>query len=332
MKIRNRIPDIETLQVHILQDFFKMELAVKFSGDEWKAVLLNEIQNGVNSKYSSSYIGAWEKIQLRGIDSYSVDDMDTTIILAILKGKGSFDCCTEYKIKRNFDNLQSDRNFDAHMTGNETASQLLQWAYGALQNIGKFVSSVWKNSHASDEDKLAFNRKYQREIEVISKQLEDDYKESLRSEEIEQDIKRDICAIGASNDPRRTYCDIYGRYIALRNMELSKRFVLTAADEGIIYACGFAGDMYFEGLTTPVDYKKAEEYYSKCFCELTPPQKLNLAGIYINNLSDFHTKEEGINILKSCENHRWKIVTYPTKEGYEFYRIQCMSGNNAPRR
>jgi hypothetical protein len=55
MKIRNRLPDIKTLQVHILQDFFKMELAVNFSGDEWKAALLKKIQNGVNSNYSGSY-------------------------------------------------------------------------------------------------------------------------------------------------------------------------------------------------------------------------------------------------------------------------------------
>ena len=85
MKIRNRIGDIKILQAHILQDYFKMALAANFIDDTWKSIFHDEVQKGVKSDFSRSYVGAWEKMQLKGMDHYSIDDMDTTIITAILK-------------------------------------------------------------------------------------------------------------------------------------------------------------------------------------------------------------------------------------------------------
>lgn len=326
MQIRNRIADIKMVQAHILQDFFRMGLACNSSGDEWKTYFQEEVKAGANSQYPRSYGGAWDKIQIKGIDNYSVDDMDTTIIIAILKNRGHFDCYKFRKIYQSLDNLQDDRNIDAHATGNETDSEILQWAYGSLHNIRKFVTDVDKSSYASDEDRHTFARKYQSEIETLRKHFEDDYKEVLRDEEIEHAIKRDIDVIRASNNPFGTYVDIKGRYLKTRDstgrvdFNLMYRFLLSAADEGIIWTCPSLGDNYFEGLMTAVDYKKAEEYYIKGLRELTPPQKLKLASIYINGLGDpSHTKEEGMDILKSCESSRWNIVSYTTEEGYEFY-------------
>ncbi len=74
---------------------------------------------------------------------------------------------------------------------------------------------------------------------------------------------------------------------------------------------------------TEVDYIKAAEYYEKGFDQLVPQQKLNLASIYLNNLcGSSHTKEEGMTIRKSCESPRWEIITYTTKDGYEFYSLK----------
>jgi len=88
MKIRNRIAEIKILQAHILQDYFRMALTANFNDDDtWKSILHEEVQSAANAqdKNSQSYVGAWEKMQLIGMDHYSVDDMDTTIITAILK-------------------------------------------------------------------------------------------------------------------------------------------------------------------------------------------------------------------------------------------------------
>jgi hypothetical protein len=329
MKIRNRLADIKVLQTHILQDYFKMELTVSFKGDEWKTEFHKRVQVGVNSQYSRSYMGAWDKIQIKGIDNYSVDDMDTTIIITILKGRDTFESCSSKKINQSLDNLQDDRNIDAHTTANEPDSELLQWAYGSLHNISKFVADVAKSSHASDENKNSFAKKYQGEIDTLRQHFEDDYKEALLNDEIEQTIKRDIAAIRTSKDPRRTSIDIFGKYFKTKNSEgridfdLMYKFLHAEEEAGFLWACSHLGDRYFDGLMFPVDYKKAEKYYSEGFNEISPQQKLNLASIYNNNLGDTaHSKEEVREILKTCESPRWEIITYTTKDGYEFYSMQ----------
>lgn len=297
MKIRNRIAEIKILQAHILQDYFRMALTANFVDDTWKSIFRDEVQKAVNActHYSPSYIGAWEKMQLKGMDHYSIDDMDTTIITAILKGPqyGPFGYCKFKKINQYLDYLQEDRNIDAHTTGNETDSKLLQWAYGSLNDLSRFISAVAKAKECkvSDDERNSYARKYQAEIESLRLQLENDYKEAFEAEEIEQSINRNIERIKTSQDPFRTYVEIQGQYINKRDNEgksdliLYKKFMHTAADEGIVWACPLIGDEYFEGLLTNVDYIKAAEYYEKGFSQLIPPQKLRLASIYLNNLS-----------------------------------------------
>lgn len=335
MKIRNRIADIKILQAHILQDYFRMALEANFVDDTWKSGFRDEVQKGVNSQFSRSYIGAWEKMQLKGMDHYSIDDMDTTIITAILKGPqyGPFGNCKFKNIFQYLDYLKEDRNIDAHTTGNETDSELLQWAYGSLHNISRFISAVAnaKDCKVSDDERNSYTQKYQAEIESLRLQFENDYKEVFQAEEIEQSINRDIERIKTSKDPFRIYLEIEGQYINKRDNEgksdliLYKKFMQTAADAGIVWASSLIGDVYFEGLMTDVDYIKAAEYYEKGFSQLGPPQKLRLASIYLNGLcSSSHTKEEGMAIIKSCESPRWEIITYTSKDGYEFYSLKMI--------
>ncbi len=341
MKIRNRIADIKTLQAHILQDYFRMALAANFIDDTWKSKFRDVVQDAANAhtQYSPSYVGAWEKIQLKGMDHYSIDDMDTTIITAILKSPkdGPFGYCKFNKINQFLDYLQDDRNIDAHATGNETDSELLQWAYGSLHNISRFISAVAKakDCKVSDDERNSYARKYQAEIESLRLQFENDYKEAFRAEEIEQSINRDVERIKTSKDPFRTYVEIEGQYIHKRDNEgksdliLYKKFMQTAADAGIVWACPVIGDDYFEGLFTDVDYIKAAEYYEKGFSQLLPPQKLRLASIYLNGLcSSSHTKEEGMAIIKSCESPRWEIITYTSKDSHEFYTLRRIKHNS----
>lgn len=332
MKIRNRIADIKTLQAHILQDYFHMALAASFNADTWKPLFRNEIQNGVKTKYSS-YVGALDKMQSKGIDSYSIDDMDTTIITAILKyyKDNPFNCCGFYNINQYLGHLQDDRNIEAHATGNETDSELLQWAYGSLHNINKFVFAIAnaRDCTVTKDERNTYARKYQSKIESLRLQFENDYKEEFRAEEIEQSINRNIERIKTSKDPHRTYMEIERHYFNMRDNEgnrdfiMYNRFMQTAADAGIAWACSWIGDVYFEGLLTDVDYIKAAEYYEKGFSQLVPQQKLRIASIYLNDLcSSSHTKEEGLTIIKSCERPQWEIITYTSKEGYEFYSLK----------
>ena len=172
------------------------------------------------------------------MDHYSVDDMDTTIIIAILKNPnyGPFSCCKFNKIDQYLDYLKEDRNIDAHTTGNETDSELLQWAYGSLHDISRFISAAAKYCKVSDDKRNSYARKYAAEIKSLRLQFENDHKEAFQAEEIEQSINRDIERIKTSKDPFRTYVEIEGQYINKRDNEgksdliLYKKFMQTAAD------------------------------------------------------------------------------------------------------
>ncbi len=339
MKLRNRIAEIKILQAHILQDYLKMALVTNFIDDTWKSIFHDVVQSAVNAQNnnSPSYVGAWKKIQLRGMDHYSVDDMDTTIIIAILKNpiKSPFDCFKFNKIDQYLDYLKEDRNIDAHTTGNETDSELLQWAYGSLQDISRFISAAAKYSKGSDDERNSYARKYEAEIKSLRLQFENDYKEAFRAEEIEQSINQDIERIKTSKDPFRTYVEIEGQYINKRDTEgkidliLHRKFIQTAADAGIVWACPLIGDLYFEGILIDVDYSKAAEYYENELSQLVPEQKLRLASIYINDLcNSSHSKEEGMTIIKSCESPQREIITYTSKDGYEFYSLKRIKHNS----
>jgi hypothetical protein len=339
MKIRNRIAEIKILQAHILQDYFRMALTANFIDDNaWKSIFHDEVQKGVKSDFPQSYVGAMEKMQLMGMDHYSINDMDTTIITAILKGTpyGPFGKCKFNKINQYLIDLQEDRNMDAHTTGNETDSELFQFAYGSLHNLRGFIFAVAKAKECkvSDDERNSYARKYLAEIESLRMQVDNDSKEAFRAEDIEQSINRDIERIKTSKDPFGTYVEIEGQYINERDKEgksdliLHRKFMQTAADAGIVWACPLIGDVYFEGLLTDVDYIKAAEYYEKGFSQLGPPQKLRLASIYLNDLcNSSHTKEEGMTIIKSCESPQREIITYTSKDGYEFYSLKRIKHN-----
>lgn len=330
MKIRYRIVDIKILQTRILQDYFRMALAEDFADDEWKPLFYQEVQKGKESQYSGSYVGAWEKMQSKGLDDYLIDDMDSTIIIAILKGpkQSAFGCCKFDKINQYLDYLQEDRNIDAHSNSNESDSELLQFAYGSLHSISRFLLAVSKAKWCkiSEDKRNLYARKYLADVEHLRLQFESDFKEAFKVEEIDLAINRDIERIKSNSDPFRTYVEIQGKYLNNRTAEgkpdvlLHRKFIYAAADAGIIWACPMIGDYHFEGLLTNVDYKKAADYYEKGFEHLVPMQKLRLASLYLNNLSGSpHSKEEAMIIIKSCESKRWEIFTYISEDGYTFY-------------
>lgn len=118
-----------------------MALASSFIEDTWKPIFRDEVQKTMNSQYSLSYVGAWDKMHLNGMDDYSIDVIDTTIITAILKGPkdGPFGYCKFNKINQYLDYLQDNRNIDAHTSGNETDSELLKWAYGSLSDLSPLL-------------------------------------------------------------------------------------------------------------------------------------------------------------------------------------------------
>ena len=333
MKIRNRLADINALQVHVLQDYFRMTVDANFSKDEWKPLLLNKVKENKDSKYTTSYSGAWGKIYSEGIENYSIDDMDTTIIDAILKGstENPFFVCRIGYAYSHIHEINKNRNTLAHLAENETETKILQLANESLDNLNGLVSEVAnaENCSVPKEVRDLYARKYRSEIKALRLQFENDYVESIESILIERSIKQDIKTIKNSRNPQIMFLDFTGKYLKNLDKEgrydynLMNKFMLCAADEGIIWAYSWVGDWYFDGNSIEKNYVKASEYYEKGFDNLTSNHKLKLASIYRNNLSgSLHSNEEVISIIKSCENPRWEIYTYASEDGYEFYTMR----------
>lgn len=162
----------------------------------------------------------------------------------------------------------------------------------------------------------------------MSKLLESDYDEWLKARETDERIRDEISTIQNSPNPFKTYVQISERYRMMRDMEQEMRFRWATTEVGIPYACPFLGDLYFHGLTVPVDYEKAAELYEKGWDCLTPEQVLNLASIYINQLSSKKSKSEGESIRDLCiPGTRNEISTYTTKEGHTFWSLRRIKSN-----
>lgn len=123
MKIRNRLQDIRDAQTQVLQDFFELEVVPYFPNNQWISELYTIVQN---DQSSSSYAGTWSKFRRSGVQGFSVKDMDTTIIIAVLGWKNNLTNKVNFNqfkhIQKRFSTITDDRNFNAHMNSNEIYS------------------------------------------------------------------------------------------------------------------------------------------------------------------------------------------------------------------
>lgn len=318
MHIQNRAADIKALITHALQEYFLLDVVSQYPGDGWKQPFWRAVNSGVNtSSLKVNYIKTWNQIQRIGLSAYTVQDMDISIILTVL-GSPQLRSHVDCGISKLFGAVRETRNLGSHSSYNQDCSTLFQEAHGALHILRSFIQAV--ADHSSSPQKQSFYQKYDQEICNLSKLLASDYDEWRRDCERENRMSREISEILQSSDPFRTYFDIMEKYRLSNDIPLQIQFYMRAADAGIPYGCPFLGDLYFEGLTRPIDYGKAAELYEKGRDHLNPHQILNLASIYINQLSTKRSKAEGLQMVAACKpSFRDEICTYTTSDGYTFY-------------
>lgn len=325
MHIQNRAADVKALITHALQDYFILDIVSQYPSDGWKQDFNVAVNNGINDpNLKVNYIETWNKVQRIGLASYTVQDMDISILLTVFASP-QFRKHVNRGISKLFGSVRETRNLDSHNSYNQECSLLFQEAHGALQILRNFVKAV--ADHSPSSQKLSFYQKYDQEINKLSQLLESDYDEWRRECERDDRMNREIAEILQSSDPFRTYYEIMEGYRLTRDIQLQiqlqTEFGMKAAEAGIPYGCSFLGDLYFEGLMRPVDYEKAAELYEMGIDRLAPHQVLNLASIYINQLSTKRSKEDGLQMVASCNpGSRKEICTYPTEDGYTFYGLQ----------
>ena len=226
--------------------------------------------------------------------------------------------------------LNNDRCSNAHIDGNETDSELLQWSFGTLHDIDNFINMVHSrySKKINDtpilvEESNAFARKHHKKITELREAVAKDYEEAISELAI---INHNLYILKNSS---MNFLDIWQYYLKSHDMIRFFNFLVVAADNGFDAAYLPLADFYYEGIgsSIPIDYIKAAHYYELSIDKLDRRQKLNLANIFLNNIAGTYNKgqqllEEYSQSLAKTRNGkpRYKLESYKTPENYTFWR------------
>jgi hypothetical protein len=185
MTIKNKIYEIKILQNQMLQDYFRMEIEGNFTEKEWREELLAVLDDDRRYRHSASLTGARRKIAEVGIANYTIGDMDSQLILTLFRGQNGFSDCCSCRLKWYLNDIIEDRNFEAHLNGNETDGEIFCWAIASIENLKKFVGgcSEWNtNSQVPKSERDAYCQKAYGALKEMSDQILVEYQEEFAPE------------------------------------------------------------------------------------------------------------------------------------------------------
>ena len=328
MNIRNRLPDIEILLTRILQGYFRLEISRLSMADTWKTNLYSEILNGLQSNAASSYRGAYDVIQVKGLESYDIEDMDITILCAILGNSRSFTGFQPTQIYPWIHILRGNRNLKDHSSGNEPDHLMLEFAYAALHDARRFLEAVRKHGKSSTSSTQSFADTFIPQIDEMARLLSDDMEQSLYDNSRWMQFQNDIQLVKQSKVPADFWHQLMLNKYRSETYYADgtyREFLIIATRAGILFARHELADGYFEGYSfcgIPRDFSKALEHYHwlQEHGELNPNERINLASLYVNGLDPAHSKDDGAQILSSINQERCYLTDYKVDE-YTFYRL-----------
>lgn len=256
MDVRNRMADVVKLRCNACQDFLKMILK-----EGWQKELYKKAKYEVTNKtrFKDKYIATYEQMRNseNGVDNYSIDDMDVTLInelvaahfMGISVGKATGDALVK---------LKDNRNITNHSNENEEADELYLRGLLALCNLRDFVRTVDKKEIGIDDEKrLAYRQKYIPKIEELKDLLDEERIELVQKE---KSMRKDIQRVLDSDDPLGTWVEVeklyMDRYYKLEhNHEAVGEFWVCASDAGVVYAHLQAATHF---MILKKDYEEAE--------------------------------------------------------------------------
>lgn len=303
MKIKNRTADVSELRCHICQDFMKM-LAV----DDWRKILYPFIQNAVTGPYKDNYIEQYKTIRRKGIETYSIDDMDVPFIVNILRfGPKALTITTIANNTRNaLNEIKADRHIKGHSAENESEEELYLQALISLKDLQNFLHTVDINETTiPDQKRSRFVQKYSKDIADLKLEIYNDCIETFQ-------IKKDIQLILSSDDQDSTFLQIYQSYhdksrLSEENKAQMSRFLLEASNAGIRSAHSHAAT-YFLFIQHDLD-------------EATHRYEMMIEGIEELSIPD---ARELINFV----NHAYMTGKKPTERMMRFVELVKNQGFN----
>lgn len=241
MEVRNRMADVVKLRCNACQDFLKMVIR-----PDWQTELYAIAKNAIDSnKFADNYIAAYEKMRDVGIENYSVDDMDVSIIVQIVRFCGSI-VSVRKQTREAIGKLKDDRNTTNHSNENEENEELYLRGLLSLCDLRNFIRTVDRYEVSiPDEERIEYRRKYTDKIDELKNTLDE---ERIYLVQRTKQIDLDIQKILESKDRHQTWIQIMDLYnkqsLMTKDNFLLNLFVVRASDEGIKEAHGYAVDYY----------------------------------------------------------------------------------------
>lgn len=321
MELHYRQKDVDKLVCNAVQDFMSL-----LAQSGWKRKIFEVAKEAINDnlKYKDKYIYVYETMLDYGIENYSVDKMDVTLISSIInfghKFKPEISVVTD-ETKRAINVLREEKNnFASHSNQNEPLEEKYLQCIITLYHLKQFIRIVDKKEvYISENKRIAYRKKYIPKIDELISQLDQDrYELIYEKKSIEENVQKVL----SSNDRSKAYSEMIEMYRRQerisksiseieweRSRRLKGKFNIAASYVGISEAhdSAFLALLYDYPTETIIQHIKHIK-----------PFTLDIARCVLANMSLFSirhdeflpvvqaVREEGYEI-KELDNHRFSV-------------------------
>lgn len=154
MNIENRMNDVVKLRANICQNLAKM-----FFPCDWREKLVKTINDSLGTKNEHKYKEAYNDIQNIGLENYTIEEMDVTLINYLFQNANF--CITSSKFRRMMRIVTNDRNSISHCSSNESPKELYINAIISLNNLKNLISNDYSEGMKIDCNEYSkFRRDY----------------------------------------------------------------------------------------------------------------------------------------------------------------------------
>lgn len=191
MELRYRQKAVEELVCNAAQDCLKMMLQ-----QGWQNKMNKYAETAIEGKHKDKYIQAYNTMRDYGIENYSVDKMDITMIANVInfgyKYLQELSKISE-KTKKAINLLREDKNdYVSHSSQNESPAEKYLQCIFMLCHLKRFVRTVDEKEICISEDKrIAYRQNYIPKIEeLISKLDQDRFELIYEQKSIEYNVQK----------------------------------------------------------------------------------------------------------------------------------------------
>ncbi len=283
MNIIYRMEDVDRLRLYVCQDFIRMILK-----DDWKQKMHEMIKAEVekNGRFKNAYNETYKRIRRDGIEKYSVEDMDVTLINQLINSDFDGIRAVNRNTRDALYRVKEGRNLKVHSGKHEKEEDLYRQCMFALEDLRTFVVRVDDYEiKIEDEKRKEFLEKYNDEINRLQVLLDDERIELVQlHKEFDKDIKRVLESKDVNKAWNEVQTKLWGEcMVGCKNDRKYEDFMIYASDAGISQAhieatsVLFNRKEYSESEKRLLMYCKSNLFFS--------PSELDDVFIYINSLS-----------------------------------------------